>query len=159
MTRVAVAVEGWSAEAAIAFALAARRFASGVTLSTSGETANGKDDIEVMTLGPEPGEEVVLVVDGTDEKEAFDSLLAKLLSVIERSEHAHRIVLGQGMAGRRTSRTDHVQPTSRRVCEREVVVLDTIEEVAPARAHRKKHANGPQAQKSTRKSKPRKRKK
>lgn len=84
MTRVAVAVEGWNAEAAIGFALAARRFASAVTLSAGAETVDGKDDIEVLTLGPEPGEEAVLTVKGDDEREAFTVLLARLLSVIER---------------------------------------------------------------------------
>jgi len=157
MMRVAVAVEGWNAEAAIAFALVARRFASAVTLSTRGETANGKDDIEVLTLGPEPGKEAVLTVEGVDEKEAFAALLAKLLSVIERPEHVHRLVLGQVVAGRAEGRADRVRQPSRRVSDREVVVLDTIEEVAPARPRRKKGTSP--ARKPVRKTKARKRRK
>jgi len=157
MTRVAVAVEGWNAEAAIAFALVARRFASTVTVSTDGETADGKDDIEVLTLGPAPGEEAVLTVAGEDEKEAFAALLAKLLNVIERPEYTQRLVLGRDVAGRREDQTDRARQPSRRVCDREVVVLDTVEEVAPARPRRKKDAQ--RARKPARKSKPRRRRK
>jgi phosphotransferase system HPr (HPr) family protein len=83
LTRVAVAAEGWNAEAAIGFALAARKFTSSVTLSTGSETVDGKDDVDVLSLGPEPGEEVMLTVAGADQKEAFDTLLAELLGVIE----------------------------------------------------------------------------
>ena len=137
MNRVAVAVEGWNAEAAIGFALAARRFASSVTLCTGSETADGKDDIEVLTLGPEPGEEIVLTVKGDDEKEAFSTLLARLLSAIERPERVPVVVPGPGASGRQRSRKEQTPVTSRRIRDREVVVLDTIEEVAPVRPLRK----------------------
>ena len=137
MNRVVVAVEGWNAEAAIGFALAARRFASSVTLCTGSETANGKDDIEVLTLGPEPGDEIVLTVKGDDEKEAFSTLLARLLSAIERPQRVPAVVPGADASGRLRSRKEQTPVTSRRIRDREVVVLDTIEEVAPVRPHRK----------------------
>lgn len=130
MTRVAVAVKGWNAEAAIGLALAARRYASAVTLSTEGEKANGKDDVEVLTLGPEPGEEVVLAVDGPDEKEAFDALLAKLLSVIEPAKDRIETVLGLAAADK-----EKAAKPRRRVAE--VAALD-VEEVAPAEPFRRR---------------------
>ena len=132
MTRVAVAVEGWSAEAAIRFALAAREFASSVTLSGSRETVDGKDEIEVLTLGPEPGEEIVLTVKGDDEREAFTALLARLLSVIERPAQDRSLTLELGASRRRGMLKERIPSPSRRLCDHEVVVLDTIEEVAPA---------------------------
>ena len=137
MTRVAVAVEGWNAEAAIGFALAARRFASAVTLSAGTETVDGKDDIEVLTLGPEPGEEIVLTVKGDDEKEAFSTLLARLLSAIERPAPDRSLTLEPGASRRRGMLRERTPSTSRRLCDREVVVLDTIEEVAPVLPRRK----------------------
>jgi len=131
MTRVAVAVEGWNAEAAIGFALAARRFTSAVTLSAGTETVNGKDEIEVMTLGPELGEEVLMSIDGKDEKEAFKALLAGLLGVIESPKSRLAAVIGPGTAGEvKASR-----PPRRRVAE--IAALD-VEEVAPVRPRRKK---------------------
>ena len=159
MTRVAVAVEGWNAEAAIGFALAARRFASAVTLSAGAETVDGKDDIEVLTLGPEPGEETVLTVKGDDEKEAFTVLLARLLSVIERPAQDRSLTLEPGASRRRGVLKERTPSTSRRLCDHEVVVLDTIEEVAPAQPRRKKHAQRTPVRKPPHKSKPRRRKK
>ena len=159
MTRVAVAVEGWNAEAAIGFALAARRFASSVTLSAGAETVDGKDDIEVLTLGPEPGEEAVLTVKGDDEREAFTVLLARLLSVIERPAQDRSLTLEPGASRRRGMLKERTPSPSRRLCDREVVVLDTIEEVAPARPRRKRPAKSATARRSTHKHGPRKRKK
>lgn len=124
MTKVAVAVEGWNAEAAVGFALAARKFASSVTLRSSRETVDGKDEIEVMTLGPEPGEEVLMAVDGRDEKDAFDALLARLLGVIEPRKDGIAAVNGPVTAGRKKTAT----PRRRRVAE--IAALD-VEEVAP----------------------------
>ncbi len=159
MTSVAVAVEGWNAEAAIGFALAARRFASAVTLGAGAETVDGKDDIEVLTLGPEPGEEVVLTVEGDDEREAFTVLLARLLSVIERPEQGRSLTLEPGASSRRGMLKEPTASTSRRLCGHEVVVLDTIEEVAPARPRARKHAQRTPARKPSLKSRPRKRRK
>lgn len=159
MIRVAVEVEGWNAEAAIGFALAARRFASSVTLSAGAETVDGKDDIEVLTLGPEPGEETVLTVKGEDEEEAFSVLLARLLSVIERPPQDRSLALEPKASGRRGMPKERTPATSRRLCDREVVVLDTIEEVAPARPRRKKRAQRTPVRKPSHKSRPRKRRK
>ena len=159
MTRVAVAVEGWNAEAAIGFALAARRFASAVTLSAGTETVDGKDDIEVLTLGPEPGEETVLTVKGDDEREAFTVLLARLLSVIERPPQDRSLTLEPGASRRRGMLKERTPSTSRRLCDHEVVVLDTIEEVAPPRPRAKKLAQRTPVRKPSHKSKPRKRRK
>ena len=156
MTRVAVAVEGWNAEAAIGFALAARRFASAVTLSAGTVTVDGKDDIEVLTLGPEPGEETVLTVKGDDEREAFTVLLARLLSVIERPAQDRSLTLEPGESRRRRMLEERTPATSRRLCDHEVVVLGAIEEVAPARPRRKKHAQRTPVRKPPHKSKPRK---
>ena len=135
MTRVAVAVEGWNAEVAIGFALAARKFASSVTLSSSRETVDGKDEIEVVTLGPEPGEEVLMAVDGKDEKEAFETLLARLLGVIAPPKDRLAAVTGPDTVGRKkTAKTPR-----RRVAE--VAALD-VEEVAPVRSYNKRMRTG-----------------
>jgi len=96
LTKVAVAVEGWNTEAAVGFALTARKFASSVLLTSSRETVDGKDEIEVMTLGPERGEEVLMAVDGIDEKEAFDTLLVRLLGAIESPRNRLAAVLETG---------------------------------------------------------------
>jgi|GEM_PF-3197346 len=109
LTRVAVAVEGWNAEAAIAFVLAARRFASAVTLCTGNVTADGKDKIEVLTLWPETGEEVMLAVDGADEKEAFDTLLAELLGVMEPLKDRTQAVIAPGAERRKDGNRVHRQ--------------------------------------------------
>jgi len=158
MTRVAVAVEGWNAEAAVGFALAARKFASSVLLTSSREAVDGKDEIDVVTLGPEPGEEVVMAVDGRDEKDAFAALLARLLSVIERPEHNLCAVLGQNKTGQGWSRTGRAPQPSGRVCDSEVFVLGSMEVIGPLRSRRKKSAKGSQTRKSARKAGPRKRK-
>ena len=132
MIRVAVEVEGWNAEAAIGFALVAKRFASAVTLSRGRDTADGKDDVDVLTLGPEPGEEVLLEVEGRDEQDAFKTLLARLLCVIETPKSKLGAVLGL----RPESRQDkQAAPESRRAVRpfrgrvAEVVALDAVEEV------------------------------
>jgi phosphotransferase system HPr (HPr) family protein len=135
LTKVAVAVEGWNAEAAVGFALAARKFASSVTLTSNRETVDGKDEIEVMTLGPERGEEVLLAVDGRDEKEAFDTLLAGLLGVIEPHKNRLTTVIGTEAARGRES----TKPPRRRIAE--IAALD-VEEVAPARMYSKRMPTG-----------------
>lgn len=124
LTKVAVAVDGWNAEAAIGFALAARKFASSVTLTSSRETVDGKDEIEVMTLGPERGEEILMAVDGSDEKEAFMELLASLLGVIEPQKDRTAAVNGPDTLDRKKT----AKPPRRRLAE--VAALD-VEEVAP----------------------------
>jgi phosphotransferase system HPr (HPr) family protein len=130
LTKVSVAVEGWNAEAAIGFALAARRFASAVALGTSRETVDGKDDVDVMTLGPAPGEEVLMAVDGEDEDEAFSALLAKLLGVIEPTkDRLAALTRPDSVRRARTKRSPH-----RRVAD--IVSLGSaleVEEVAPVR--------------------------
>lgn len=131
MTRVAIAVEEWNAEAAIGFALAAREFASSVTLSSSRETVDGKDEIEVMTLGPEPGEEVLMAVDGRDEKDAFNALLARLLGVIAAPKDRLAAVTGPDTVVRKKS----AKVPRRRVAE--IAALD-VEEVAPVRRYNKR---------------------
>jgi phosphotransferase system HPr (HPr) family protein len=161
LTKVVVAVEGWNAEAAIGFALAARKFASSVTLTSSREMVDGKDEIEVMTLGPGPCEEVMLTVDGKDEKQAFTTLLAKLLGVIAAPKDRLAAVTGPDTVVRKKS----AKAPRRRVAE--IAALD-VEEVAPVRSHskrmRRKRAHRKQERKSGRKPtttrrKPRKRKK
>ncbi len=153
MTKVAIAVEGWNAEAALGFARAAARFRSTVTLSLGRETVNGKDDLEVMTLGPEPGDEVVMAVEGKDEKEAFATLLARLLSVVERPEDRLAAVLGPAATGRQAA----LRPPNRRLAD---VTTLGVEEVAPARPRRKRRA-GPSAgpKRAAGQRRPRKRKK
>lgn len=170
MTKVAVAVEGWNAEAAIGFALAARKFASSVTLTSSRETVDGKDEIELMTFGPEPGEEILMAVDGTDEKVAFDTLLAKLLSVTEPLKSGTGGILRGVPEGRPVTRLLTLGMTreeSLRGLAEKIAALD-VEEVAPGRAYSKrmprKKAHRKQDRKSGRKStttrhRPRKRKK
>ncbi len=146
MTKVAIAAEGWNAEATVAFALAARMFVSSVTLTSGHEAVDGKDEIDVMTLGPERGEEILMTVDGRDEKVAFSVLLARLLSVIEAPSGKLEAVLGQTSAPQARVRLPRMtlrfadgsaapenkkarRPPRRRVAE--VAALD-VEEVAPA---------------------------
>jgi phosphotransferase system HPr (HPr) family protein len=160
LTKVTVAVEGWNAEAAVSFALVARKFASSVALTSSRETVDGKDEIEVLTLGPGPGEEVVMAVDGRDEKEAFDTLLAELLGVIEPQKDRTAAVNGPDTASRKKTAT----PRRRRIAE--IAALD-VEEVAPVhyrkrmggkRVHRKQEPKSGRKPTTTRRT-PRKRKK
>jgi phosphotransferase system HPr-like phosphotransfer protein len=133
LIRVAVEVEGWNAEAAIGFALAARKFASAVTLSRGRDTADGKDEVDVLTLGPELGDEVLLEVEGRDEKDAFRTLLARLLWVIEKPKSSMDAVLGLMQESRQGERA---APESRRAVRpfrgrvAEVAALDMVEEVA-----------------------------
>lgn len=140
MIRVAVEVEGWNAKAAIGFALAAKKFASAVTLCRDRDTADGKDEVEVLTLGHELGDEVLLEVEGKDEQDAFRTLLARLLWVIEKPKSRLGAVLGPMPESRQDEQATPesgraVRPLRRRVAE--VVALD-VEEVAPVRPRRRK---------------------
>jgi len=135
MIKTAVAVEGWNAEAAFTFARAARKFRAAVTLTRADDTVDGKDDIEVMTLAPNPGEEVAIVVDGSDEKAAFDVLLAELLAVIEPSkDRLSALTKHESKSSMKTAR-----PRRRR--EADVAALDGVE-VEALRSHRLKPVTG-----------------
>lgn len=76
----------------MAFANLARGFASKVTLRTKDDEVNGKSEVGVLTLGPARGSEVVLEVEGADEKAAFVALQAKLSEVAAKSvDYAARL--------------------------------------------------------------------
>ena len=97
MLRAAIEVSGWSPEAAVGFAVLARKFKSKVTLAAGKAVIDGKDTVEVLTLRPEKGAEVVLEIAGEDEQKAFDVLLAQLFEVIEEDggaeERVRKLVL------------------------------------------------------------------
>jgi cell division protein FtsZ len=76
--RTFIRAKGWNAERAFGLAQSARKFESRVTLLCSDDTVNAKEPAEVLTLGPTPGQEVVLEVEGKDEQEAFAALLPEL---------------------------------------------------------------------------------
>ncbi len=61
-----------------AFAQRAAGFASSVTVSREGRTANGKSPWDMMQMLAPPGSELTVEVDGPDAPEALAALLALL---------------------------------------------------------------------------------
>gem|GEM_PF-4036752 len=95
MIRTAVEVGAWNAEAIVGFTLLAQSYTSAVRLGVGSGSIDGKDDIEVLALKPDAGQEIILQVDGSDEKEAFSALLSSLLEVVaERTEDAALLEAG-----------------------------------------------------------------
>jgi phosphotransferase system HPr (HPr) family protein len=70
--------DGFSISEAKDIVNVARRFSSEIRLSVDNAEADGKDVLDVVTLAPVKGENVVLTVDGTDEIMAFERLRDKL---------------------------------------------------------------------------------
>ena len=61
-----------------AFAEAASRFQSKVTVSRPGREVNGASILDLMTLGAPQGTELTVEVEGTDAKDALEALIAVL---------------------------------------------------------------------------------
>jgi phosphotransferase system HPr (HPr) family protein len=61
-----------------AFATAAMRFQSAVTVSLDGRSVNGKSAIDMMMLVAMPGSEVTLEVEGPDAPDALEALAGLL---------------------------------------------------------------------------------
>jgi phosphocarrier protein HPr len=66
---------GLHARAAAKFVTTAASFSSNVELSREGQQVNGKSIMGVMMLAASRGTELVIMVQGTDEVEAADSLV------------------------------------------------------------------------------------
>jgi len=82
MLRAALDIRGWSPEAAVAFAVRARRSRSKVTLSSGKTVIDAKELVDVLALRSVRGADVMLEVTGVDEQKAFGTLLAQLSSVV-----------------------------------------------------------------------------
>lgn len=67
--------------AAFVFAKLAGRFRSSVVVRKGDRTADGKSGVRLMTLGAEPGAELVLEVDGEDAAAALPVLSTALGAV------------------------------------------------------------------------------
>lgn len=66
---------GLHARAAAKFVTQAAMFDSDIHLKRNGQKVNGKSIMGVMMLAAAKGTEVELIIDGTDEKQAMQSLL------------------------------------------------------------------------------------
>jgi phosphocarrier protein len=69
---------GLHARPAAVFVKTADRFKSTVTLEKDEIKVNGRSILSILTLAAETGSEVILTVDGTDERDAFEALKAIL---------------------------------------------------------------------------------
>jgi len=66
---------GLHARAAAKFVTLASLFQSDINLKRNGQDVNGKSIMSVMMLAAAKGAEIELIIDGTDEKQAMQSLL------------------------------------------------------------------------------------
>ncbi len=67
--------QGLHARPASIFVKTASKFKSNVSIVHGSGTANAKSIINIMSLGLKKGEEIKIVTEGVDEKEAMDALL------------------------------------------------------------------------------------
>lgn len=74
------APSGLHARPANAFIKTAAQFKSTITVSKDGKEVDGKRLLAIMTLGVRQGEEITIVAEGEDEKEA----IAALQDIIEK---------------------------------------------------------------------------
>ena len=65
---------GLHARPAAQFVKIAGRFKSDIKVIKDGLEVNGKSIMGIMMLAAEPGSEITLLVEGDDEKEAFEAL-------------------------------------------------------------------------------------
>ncbi len=65
---------GLHARAAAKLVTLASKFTSDIQLSSKGKIANGKSIMSVMMLAASQGSKIILVIDGSDEQEAFSAL-------------------------------------------------------------------------------------
>ena len=67
--------QGLHARPASIFVKTASKFKSTVSIVHGNGTANAKSIINIMSLGLKKGEEIKIITEGADEKEAMDALL------------------------------------------------------------------------------------
>ena len=67
--------QGLHARPASIFVKTASKFKSTVSIVHGNGTANAKSIINIMSLGLKKGEEIKIITEGVDEKEAIDALL------------------------------------------------------------------------------------
>jgi phosphocarrier protein HPr len=68
--------QGLHARPASIFVKVAGKFKSTVSIIHGNEIANAKSIINIMSLGLKKGEEIKIVAEGTDEKEAIETLVS-----------------------------------------------------------------------------------
>lgn len=66
--------QGLHARPASIFVKTANKFKSSVTIVHGNDTANAKSIINIMSLGLSKDEEIKIIAEGADEKEAIDAL-------------------------------------------------------------------------------------
>lgn len=71
---------GLHARPATLFVDKAKKFNSKITIEKDGKTVDAKSLISVLSLGVEQGQEIILRIEGPDEKEAFKELKALIES-------------------------------------------------------------------------------
>ena len=67
---------GLHARPASVFVQTASKFASDISVSCEGRTANAKSILTVLTLGAHQGAEITISAEGEDAEEALDTLVA-----------------------------------------------------------------------------------
>lgn len=70
--------EGLHARPAAKFVQKANKYVSDVEIEFGGNIVNGKSIIGIMSLGAYPGENITIIANGTDEKEAVEELISFL---------------------------------------------------------------------------------
>ncbi len=65
----------------------ASKFASDITILKDGLEVNGKSIMGVMMLAAEPGSEIVLRIEGEDEKQATEALLNLIRNGFDEEEN------------------------------------------------------------------------
>ena len=68
--------QGLHARPASIFVKTASKFKSTVSILHGNEAANAKSIINIMSLGLKKGEEIKIITEGTDEKEAMEALIS-----------------------------------------------------------------------------------
>lgn len=66
--------QGLHARPASIFVKTANKFKSSITIIHGADVANAKSIINIMSLGLSKNEEIKIIVEGTDEKEAIEAL-------------------------------------------------------------------------------------
>ncbi|APF20634.1 HPr family phosphocarrier protein [Caldithrix abyssi] len=77
---------GLHARPAAKFVQIAGRFSSDIKVIKDGLEVNGKSIMGVMMLAAEPGSEIILEVNGEDEKEAFEALVNLIKSNFDEEQ-------------------------------------------------------------------------
>lgn len=72
--------QGLHARPASVFSKTAGKFKSTISIVHSSGTANAKSIINIMSLGLKKGEEIKIITQGADEKEAMEALISLIES-------------------------------------------------------------------------------